>query len=105
MPEERRGPRGRRRRVHPDRAEGPHPGDAPSLPVPPVLHLPDRVAPILRDGVPQRRRSHVPHTEERALLRGQGQVLRGRDMVGSHLPAQEGHRLPGSQTRQRAPGL
>lgn len=103
--QEGRSPRGRRRRVHPDRAKSSHPGNASSLPLPPVLHLPNRVTPVLRDGVPQRRRSHVPHTEERTLLRGQGEVLRRRNLVGFDIFTQKGNSLPGSQAGQRTLGL
>ena len=37
------------------------------------------VAPLLRDGVPERRRPHVPHSTVRAVRRGQGEVLLRRD--------------------------
>ena len=86
--EERCSAGGRWHRVHDDRAESSRPGGEAPLPLSPLLHLPDRreqqfflisdnhpslnvrdnifqlsvpVTPILRDGVPERRRSHVPH--------------------------------------------
>ena len=42
MPEEGRGPGGRRHRVHHDRAEGPGPRVQAPLPLPPILYLPDK---------------------------------------------------------------
>lgn len=52
------------------------------------------VAPVLRDGVFERRRSHVPHPAERSFRSGSCPVLCSRNRLRTQIPPQEGHRLP-----------
>lgn len=53
---------GRRRGLHNDGEAHPGAGGAPPLPHGAALVLPDARPPLLRHGVRQRRRSHVPDT-------------------------------------------
>lgn len=48
---------------------------------------------LLRDGVRERRRSHVPHPEVQEVRRAQGTILHRGDHLGSHVPAQQRHHL------------
>ena len=52
------------------------------------------VAPVLRDGIPERRRLDGPHSAERPLRSGSRSVLRRGDRFRSEIPTQERHRLP-----------
>ena len=52
------------------------------------------VAPVLRDGVPERRRLDVPHSAERSLRSGSCSILRRGDSVRPEIPTQKRHRLP-----------
>ena len=51
------------------------------------------VALVLRHGVFERRRSHVPHSAERPFRTGPCPVLRGRNRFGIEIPPQKRHRL------------
>ena len=67
-----------------------------------ALVLPDYGQTVLRDGVRQRRRSHVPDPAVRQVQRADRRLLRGRDRHRPLLPALARNRLPRPQARQRA---
>ena len=51
------------------------------------------VPPVLRDGVPERRRPHVPHPANGQIRDGPSEVLRSGNPARSQVPAPKGHRL------------
>lgn len=105
MFEERCGPRRRRRGMYADRKESVDARHEASVPLPPVLHLPDGFPLILRDGVPERRRLDVPHSKVGSFPRAKGPILRGGNLVRLELLAQERDSVQRLEIGQRAARL
>lgn len=105
MFEERCGPRGRRRGMYTDREKSPDTCHEASVPLSPVLYLPDRFPPLLRDGVPERRRLDVPHSKIRSFPRAKGPILRSGNLVRFELLAQERNSVQRFEIGQRAARL
>lgn len=105
VPEEGRGSRRRRRGMHLDREKGPDPSHEASIPLSPVLHLPDRLPFVLRDGVPERRRLDVPYPKIGPFPGTESSVLRGGDLVRLELLAQEGNSVQRLEIGQCAAGF
>lgn len=101
MFEERCGPRRRRRGMYLDRKKSPDTCHEASIPLSPVLYLPDRFSLVLRDGVPEWRRLDVPYSKIGSFPRTKGPILRSRNLVWFELLAQERNSVQRLEIGQR----